>query len=231
MVVERRRVSGMAKAVTRATSLAKGEAPLPMITGVAAVFYNPADSGTEYVLWDDPCFGRCVERIMPGAFDDAMNRPDDVRGLFNHDANRVLGRTKSGTMRLWVSATGLEYEIEPADTDTGEEVCTLLDRGDVDGSSFAFMVDEERWTDVKDETGKWNTTREILKVTIYDVGPVTFPAYTSTAVGVAGPVDGEGESEASARDQRGGQRGKRRDWAPGAARLGVASRPRRGEGG
>lgn len=164
---------------------AEGEAGV--IAGVGAVVYD-GTANTEYELWDYS-FERAVERIMPGAFAKAIQRPDDVRGLFNHDSNQVLGRTKSGTMTLSADNTGLKYEITPGDTSVAKDVMAHLARGDVSGSSIAFVVDEERWTETKDESGKWQALREILSVTLYDVGPVTFPAYEATSAGVRAAGD------------------------------------------
>lgn len=146
----------------------------PVIAGYAAVFYDAADPGTEYRLWED-----IVERIMPGAFDRAVRDKHDVRALFNHDASRVLGRTQSGTARLSVDARGLRYEIDPPDTQDGRDVVKLIERGDVSASSFGFvpMVTAYR------EEGKVYVV-ERQDVDLFDVSPVTFPAYTATEVGV-----------------------------------------------
>lgn len=138
------------------------------IIGYGAVFYD-GSRGTEYWLWDD-----MVERIMPGAFDRAL-REDDVRGLFNHDSNMVLGRTSAGTMRLSSDATGLRYEIDPGDTQVGRDVLQHVSRGDVSGSSFSFIPTKTTWRENDDIL-----VREIEEVKLYDVGPVTFPAYEGT---------------------------------------------------
>ena len=104
-----------------------------------------------------------------------------VRGLFNHDPNFVLGRTKSGTLRLTLDDTGLRYEIDAPDTQTVRDlVLAPLQRGDIDGSSFNFRVahDGERW--YYDDDGL--LIREITKFArLYDVGPVGFPAYPGSA--------------------------------------------------
>ncbi len=139
------------------------------ITGYAAVFYDANDPGTEYRLWDD-----VVERILPGAFDRAV-REDDVRGLFNHDDSLMLGRTTSGTMRLSVDKRGLRFEIDPPDTTAAKDLLQLLDRGDVTGSSFAFTPED---TSYRETDGVYIIERRAVK--LYDVGPVSFPAYTST---------------------------------------------------
>ncbi|HYH68372.1 MAG TPA: HK97 family phage prohead protease [Urbifossiella sp.] len=139
------------------------------ISGYAAVFYDANDPGTEYRLWDD-----VVERIMPGAFDRAA-REDDVRGLFNHNDSLMLGRTTAGTMRLSVDRRGLRYEIDPPDTTSARDLLTLLDRGDVTGSSFAFMPDDTSYREVD---GVYVIERHAVR--LFDVGPVSFPAYTAT---------------------------------------------------
>jgi len=145
-----------------------------IIAGLAAVYYDAADPGTEYQLW----WGRIFERIMPGAFDRVLGENPDVRGLVNHDPNQLLGRTTADTLRLSASERGLAYEIDPPDTGPGRDIVELLRRRDITGSSFAFTVQREEW-----ETDKEND-REIRKILeidqLYDVGPVTYPAYEST---------------------------------------------------
>ncbi len=115
------------------------------------------------------------EIIKPGSFDGVMQ--DDVRGLFNHDRNFVLGRTKSGTLHLSIDDEGLRYEIDAPSTQTVQDlVLAPMLRGDIDASSFQFKVahDGERW--FYDDDGL--LTREITKFArLYDVGPVAFPAY------------------------------------------------------
>ena len=93
---------------------ARAEGELPKIIGYASVFYD-GTAGTQYELWDDT-----FERIMPGAFDRAL-KEDDCRALVNHDANNLLGRTASGTLRLSIDKTGLRYEIDTPNTTLGRD--------------------------------------------------------------------------------------------------------------
>ncbi|MCX7208179.1 MAG: HK97 family phage prohead protease [Proteobacteria bacterium] len=119
------------------------------------------------------------EQIAPGAFDGVMN--DDVRALFNHDPNFVLGRLCSGTLRLGQDATGLWYEVDLPDTQVAEDLAESIGRGDVTQSSFAFSVsyDGQSW-DEDDEVG---TVRTIVKISrLYDVSPVTYPAYPDSTI-------------------------------------------------
>lgn len=142
------------------------------VRGYAAVFGADSDNlGTEKY--------RMIERIEPGAFDDVL--ADDVRALFNHDANLILARSKggTGTLSLGVDERGLWYEFEAPDTQAGRDLMVSLARGDVDQSSFAFTVRKEgqKW---EEETRDGITTarRTITRVSrLYDVSPVTYPAY------------------------------------------------------
>ncbi len=156
----------------------RGEGDAPVIVGYGAVFYREGDADTEYPLW-----GNVVERIMPGAFDRAI-REDDVRSFFNHDANLVLGRNRSQTLRLSVDAVGLRYEVDPPDTQAARDLVVSLERGDVDGSSFMFVPEEVVWRET-DEL----EVREIVSVQLWEVGPVVFPAYEGTTSGVRGESD------------------------------------------
>lgn len=161
------------------TRRAEGDSATPrVIAGYSAVFYDPAKPDTEIALWD-----RVYERIMPGAFDRALREAHDVRCLFNHDPNFVLGRTAAKTCRLSVDAVGLKYEADenPADP-TAAGVCAKLERGDVSGSSFAFVATKTVWID--DDVNDVSI-REIHDLDLVDVGPVTFPWYEATTSGIA----------------------------------------------
>lgn len=150
---------------------AEGDKPA-RIAGYAAVYYD-GSPGSEFRIAPS-----LVERIAPGAFDETIGR-DDVRGLFNHDPNMVLGRTSSRTMRISADAKGLAYEIDLPDTQAGRDVGVIVGRHDVQGSSFAFSIPKggEDWVD--------EPSRSIVTITrierLFDVGPVTFPAYEGTS--------------------------------------------------
>lgn len=148
----------------------------PMLVGYASVFHAPGDPGTEYELWPG-----LVEHIMPGAFDAAV-KEDDCRGLKNHDVNNLLGRVGNKTVRLSTDAKGLRYEIDVPDTMCGKDCAAECARGDMAGSSFSFDVRPggQRWIERADGV----IVREITAVKLYDVGPVTFPAYGATTAGV-----------------------------------------------
>ena len=130
------------------------------IRGYAAVYNS-----------DSEWMGGFYEQIERGAFDGVMN--DDVRAYFNHDENLLLGRVSSGTLRIGTDARGLFYEVDLPNTTYANDLVELMKRGDVNQSSFAFLIDADRW---EQRDGK--TYRIIEKVSrLLDVSPVAQPAY------------------------------------------------------
>ncbi|MCK4302839.1 MAG: HK97 family phage prohead protease [Candidatus Eisenbacteria sp.] len=116
------------------------------------------------------------EKIRPGAFLAALDR-DDVRALYNHDDGKVLGRASAGTLRLFEDDHGLRYEIDPPDAQWARDLIVSMDRGDIRESSFGFRLSKEEWDETIDPP-----VRTIIEVSrLYDVGPVTFPAYPTTS--------------------------------------------------
>lgn len=137
------------------------------IRGYAAVFNSPSED-----------LGGFIEYIAPGAFDNVMN--DDVRGFYNHDWNYLLGRVSSGTLRLSIDEKGLAYEIDLPNTTYANDLVELMRRGDVNQSSFAFMIEADKW----ETKGKQNI-RTITKVSrLIDVAPVVIPAYPAATSGL-----------------------------------------------
>jgi HK97 family phage prohead protease len=142
-----------------------GDEPVKLI-GYAAVFDRDANIA-----------GLFLERIAPGAFAAAVAE-DDVRALFNHDPNFVLGRTAAGTLRLSEDETGLLYEVDPPDTQVARDLMVSVKRGDVNQSSFGFQVVRDEW--LRAENAGDLPKRTILEARLFDVSPVTYPAYEET---------------------------------------------------
>ena len=118
------------------------------------------------------------EQVRKGAFAESIGR-DDIRALFNHDPNYVLGRNRAGTLELEEDDVGLRVRITPPDTSWARDITTSIRRGDISQMSIGFVVEDDEWSS-KDGID----TRELKKVRLFDVSPVTFPAYTATDVGV-----------------------------------------------
>ena len=132
------------------------------IRGYAAVYNS-----------DSEWMGGFYEQIATGAFDDVLD--NDTRAYFNHDENLLLGRVSSGTLRIGTDARGLYYEVDLPNTSYANDLVELMKRGDVNQSSFAFLIERDRW---EERDGK--TYRIIEKVSrLLDVSPVSQPAYES----------------------------------------------------
>lgn len=139
------------------------------ITGYAAVFNRLSEN-----------LGGFVEKIAPGAFKKAIKK-SDARALFNHDSNIVLGRQSAGTLILKEDDVGLHMTIDPPDTQFARDLVVSIERGDIQEQSFGFTVKADSWEDM-DKDIAVRTLEEIDQ--LYDVSPVTYPAYPDTTVAV-----------------------------------------------
>lgn len=137
----------------------------PKITGYAALFNTWTDIG-----------GWFRESIRPGAFAKTVME-NDIRALWNHDANYVLGRNKAGSLKLREDSAGLAVEIDPVPAQWANDLLVSMRRGDVNQMSFGFSVNKQEVDYEKDE-------RVLVDVTLYDVSIVTYPAYPQTTAQV-----------------------------------------------
>lgn len=139
----------------------------PVIEGYFAVF------GDIYEVWDG-----ATESIAPGAFDESIS--GDVRSLYNHNDDLVLGRTSAGTMELRQDSHGLWGRVKINTNDTeAMNAYERIKRGDITGCSFGFDIAEET-TEVRDDgTVHWTITKVNP---LYEISPCTFPAYEATHV-------------------------------------------------
>lgn len=144
------------------------EAEFSVISGYAAVFNSPTNIGDFF-----------TETIAPGAFSRAIAENGDIRALFNHDWNNVLGRTKSGTLRLEEDERGLKFEVELPNTSVARDLAESMRRGDINQCSFGFVATEETW-----DYSMEPATRTIHEVELYEVSVVSVPAYDDTEASV-----------------------------------------------
>lgn len=133
------------------------------------------------VVFDTPSrdLGGFVEIVRPGAVDRALRAEADIVALYNHDPGAVLGRTPH-SLRLARDSRGLAFELEPADTQQGRDVLTLVSRGDLRGASFGFRALKDAW-----RTEGRTVIRELLEIDILEISVTAFPAYQVTDVQVA----------------------------------------------
>lgn len=123
--------------------------------------------------------GGFIERIMPGTFSRVISERQDVRALISHDTSLVMGRTKSGTLRLSEDERGLSFELDAPLGPVATHYIDAVERGDMDGMSFRFIARKESWNYDAEPV-----QRELLDVDIDEVSLVAYPAYTDTTAAI-----------------------------------------------
>lgn len=133
------------------------------LQGYAAVFNTPAE------------IGGFRETVLPGAFRASLLSGRDIVALADHDAGKVLGRTKSGSLRLVETGRGLHFELDVPATTAGNDILELVRSNNAGGMSFGFRTVDERWP-ARDR-------RELLAVELHEISVVSaWPAYPETEV-------------------------------------------------
>ena len=145
-------------------SFAEVRAAGRMLFGTAAPYNRPAD------------LGAFRETLMPGAFRATLAKGNDVLAVVNHNVEQLLGRTRSGTLRLSETDAGLQYELQLPPTSLGNDVLALAERGDLSGMSFAFVANRELWPTPR--------TRQLHAISISEISVLTgpAPAYANTSI-------------------------------------------------
>jgi hypothetical protein len=121
-------------------------------------------------------FEGTYEIITKGAFDNTLN--NDVRALWNHNTQYVLGRNKSGSLEVKADDKGLFAVIKLPKTQYASDLYELVQRGDVDQCSFGFNILNEDIEELASGGYRWR----INEVDLHEVSVVTFPAYENTTV-------------------------------------------------
>lgn len=135
-----------------------------VIEGYASIFDSPTMIGDMF-----------QETIAKGAFAKSLTGKADVRALFNHNWDYVLGRTKSGTLTLDEDEKGLKFRVTPPDTSWAKDLMISMQRSDINQCSFGFQVVRDSWN--------WDVEpaqRTIQEVKLYEISIVSFPAYEDT---------------------------------------------------
>lgn len=174
--LEIRTVASLAEA--RATSDGN-----PRISGLASPYGVRVTLGGSWFSWD--------EEVKAGAWRKTIsNDAADIRSMFNHDPNQLLGRTAADTLRLEDTEDGLTYEVDINTADSGAmDTFAKVERGDVTGASVWFRVIKETWTEPTEDNGLERELREIIEAELFEAGPVTFPAFPTTTAAAARSLD------------------------------------------
>lgn len=133
------------------------------LKGIAASYYSNSRN-----------LGGFIEMISPDAFTQSLEKAD-IRCLSEHDPQKLLGRTSSGTLRLNNSSEGLEFECDLPNTTTANNLTQLVGRGDLKGCSFRMVVKKDEW----DFSGRL-PLRIVTEAEIDEITITATPAYQAT---------------------------------------------------
>ncbi len=133
--------------------------------------------------------GDFFERIAPGALTKTLNeRGEQIKVLFNHGMDPSIGNKPLGKPDvLRTDDTGLWAETPLADTSYNRDLMALIDAGAIDGQSFRFSVvreDEDRYPEASEWNPRGLPQRTVVELRLVEFGPVTFPAYQATSIGI-----------------------------------------------
>lgn len=137
-----------------------------VISGYAAVFNSKTSIGDFF-----------EEVIAPGAFARTISENGDIRALFNHNWDHVLGRTKNGTLKVEEDTRGLKFEVELPNTSLARDLAESLRRGDINQCSFGFYATNDTWDYAVEPA-----VRTLNEIELYEISVVSIPAYEDTEV-------------------------------------------------
>lgn len=149
--------------ITNVQTRSKDNEPLK-ISGYAVVFNSRASIGDFF-----------DEQISPGAFKRALSENGDIRALFNHNWDKVIGRTKAKTLTLREDDKGLYFELELPNTSYARDLAESMERGDINQCSFSFNATKEDWDYNSDPA-----LRTVIEADLYEISIVSIPAYDDT---------------------------------------------------
>jgi len=176
-VIEERGIERAYMPVQELRAVDGSDKEAPKFTGYVARFSKLSED-----------LGGFREKIAKGAFTDTI-KEDDIRALWNHDSNYVLGRTTSGTLHLEEKSRGLWMELTPPETQWATDLAVSIRRGDVSQMSFGFKCIDEEWRKRKNDDDQEENIRTLKKVQLFDVSPVTYPAYQDSSVHVRSSLE------------------------------------------
>lgn len=145
------------------------------LSGYAALFNTLSQTLYDWT-------GGFREKIAPGAFSASLAQ-DDIRMLWNHNSDYPLARRSAGNLTLIEDATGLYFRATPANTSIAADLIELIRSNIITGMSFGFSVLDEEWDLDPDN----QIIRTLLKIKLYEISPVTWPAYTDTFLQLGAP--------------------------------------------
>lgn len=152
------------------------------IDGYASVFNQRSR-----LIYEDGKF--FYEIIKEGAFDEVLRSDNlNVKAVLNHNEEKLLGRTKSGTLELTVDETGLKYSIRMGNTQLHKDTIEMVERGDLSESSFKYRVKKGDSTFERDENG--DLLHIVSRISgLYDISLVNDGAFANTDVTIRSAIN------------------------------------------
>lgn len=140
-----------------------------------------------YGVKSHPLPGGFTEQIAPGAFTRSLASGQDILCDYNHDSNFVLGRTKSGTLKVKDDPkVGLAFQCQLDKNQVAHrDLHSSVKRSDISDCSFSFIADPndgDVFNDGTDENGQRTTVRTLRNVRLLGVSICAHPAYPNTSV-------------------------------------------------
>jgi HK97 family phage prohead protease len=162
----------------RALNPVENSASPGQLVGYSAKYSSPVKQNLSEDL------GGFRERLAPGCFYNSLKRGDDVLCLVNHDKNLILGRTKSGSLKLSSDDVGLRMACNLPNTQLGRDIHALVTRGDIQDQSFAFICEDQDFDEDldPDDRSKRIKVRTVKRAKLMDVSAVCSPAYAQTSL-------------------------------------------------
>jgi HK97 family phage prohead protease len=141
------------------------------LVGTAIVFDSPSQD-----------LGGFTEIVKYEAMQKSLVRNDDVFMLWQHDSSQPLARTKTGTLNLTLTRTGLDFVATMPNSPLGQNAYQAVADGTVDSVSFGFTIaaNGDNW--LQDSQG--NIVRELWDVEVSEISPVTWAAYLAPSVDI-----------------------------------------------
>lgn len=172
------RIESLVQPVEIRTEVSEGESRR-IIRGSAVVYNQLSEE-----------LGGFREQFLPGSLSKTI-RESNIKSVWNHNDQYVLGSLKTGTLRLVDTEESLDFEADLPDTSWADDLAVSINRGDIDQMSFRFRTIKDNWR----REARGEIVRDIHEAQLVEISPVAFPAYPQTAVSLRGLLDIDAEEE------------------------------------
>jgi|GEM_PF-771892 len=130
------------------------------------------------IQWDRKAdiMGLFREQFHAGAFTKTIVE-SDIHFFIQHDPQKVLARSRSGSLRLTEAPSGLRVEADMAPTSYAKDLAINMRAQNINEMSIAFTPVREAW----DESARPTPIRSVTEAKLFDVSVVVGPSHTGTS--------------------------------------------------